>query len=130
MARHYGRRCPKWIPCCASSRPCCRNQKSALSFSRPPRQWIYASLQLSSSPEESVSPASLVTKLLCPRADTVGMDKHAIEPRKVMWASAEVTWKDDRGKSFRAPATLEDTSPSGACVRVPQPFTIGSRLTI
>ena len=58
------------------------------------------------------------------------MDERAIEPRKVMWAVAEVAWEDDSGTSFRAPATLEDTSPSGACVRVQRPFNVGSRLTI
>lgn len=58
------------------------------------------------------------------------MNGRTIEPRKVMWAVAEVAWEDDSGTSFRAPATLEDTSPSGACVRVQRPFNIGSRLTI
>lgn len=58
------------------------------------------------------------------------MDGRTIEPRKTMWAVAEVTWEDDSGTSFRAPATLEDTSPSGACIRVQRPFTIGSQLTI
>lgn len=47
-----------------------------------------------------------------------------------MWAMAEVIWQDATGTSFRAPATLEDTSPSGACVRVRQPFSVGSRVTI
>lgn len=47
-----------------------------------------------------------------------------------MWAVAEVAGEDHSGTSFRAPATLEDTSPSGACVRIQRPFNIGSRLTI
>ncbi len=50
--------------------------------------------------------------------------------RKVMWAVAEITWEDDGGTSFRVPAILEDTSRSGACIRVKRPVTIGSRLTI
>jgi len=58
------------------------------------------------------------------------MDGRYVEPRKVMWAVAEVIWQDATGTSFRAPATLEDTSPSGACVRVHQPFTVGSRVII
>ena len=47
-----------------------------------------------------------------------------------MWAVAEITWEDDGGTSFRVPAILEDTSRSGACIRVKRPVTIGSRLTI
>ena len=58
------------------------------------------------------------------------MDGRYVEPRKVMWAVAEVSWLDGTGMSFRAPATLEDTSPSGACLRVGQPFAVGSRVTI
>jgi len=53
-----------------------------------------------------------------------------MEPRTVLWAVAEVLWEDAGGASRRAPATMEDTSLSGACVRVKQPFNIGSRLTI
>ena len=70
------------------------------------------------------------TKLLPSIADTDGMDGRYIEPRKVMWAVAEITWEDDGGTSFRVPAILEDTSRSGACIRVKRPVTIGSRLTI
>jgi len=58
------------------------------------------------------------------------MDGRYVEPRKVMWAMAEVIWQDATGTSFRAPATLEDTSPAGACVRVHQAFSVGSRVTI
>ena len=47
-----------------------------------------------------------------------------------MWAVAEILWEDDRGTSFRVPAILEDTSKSGACVRVKRPLAVGSRLTI
>ena len=32
------------------------------------------------------------------------MDGRYIEPRKVMWAVAEITWEDDSGTSFRVPA--------------------------
>jgi hypothetical protein len=58
------------------------------------------------------------------------MDGHYIEPRTILWAAAEVSWQDATGTSFRAPATLEDTSLSGACIRVQRPFTIGSRITV
>jgi hypothetical protein len=58
------------------------------------------------------------------------MDGRYIEPRQVMWAVAEIIWEDDRGTSFRVPAILEDTSKSGACIRVKRPLAIGSRLII
>jgi hypothetical protein len=53
-----------------------------------------------------------------------------IEPRTILWAVAEVSWEDGSGTSHRAPATLEDTSSSGACIRVKRRFTLGSRITI
>jgi hypothetical protein len=58
------------------------------------------------------------------------MDGRYIEPRKVMWAVAEITVEDDNGTSFRVPAILEDTSMSGACIRIKRPLAVGSRLTI
>ncbi len=58
------------------------------------------------------------------------MDGRYIEPRQVMWAIAEITWEDDRGTSFRVPAILEDTSDSGACIRLKRPPAIGSKLII
>jgi hypothetical protein len=58
------------------------------------------------------------------------MDGRYIEPRKVMWAMAEITWENDGGTSFRVPAILEDTSTSGACIRIKRPVAIGSRLNI
>ena len=53
------------------------------------------------------------------------MDGHYIEARTVLWAAAEVSWQDAAGTSYPVPATLEDTSLSGACIRVQRPFTIG-----
>jgi len=47
-----------------------------------------------------------------------------------MWAVAEIIWEDDSGTSFRVPAVLEDTSRSGACVRLKRPLAVGSRITI
>jgi hypothetical protein len=58
------------------------------------------------------------------------MDGRYIEPRKVIWAVAEITGEDDSGTSFRVPAVLEDTSRSGACVRLKRPLAVGSRITI
>src|SRR5690242_9986158 len=58
------------------------------------------------------------------------MDERCIEPRTALWAMAEVAWEDQTGKPYHAPATLEDTSPSGACIRVKTPLMIGSRLTV
>lgn len=58
------------------------------------------------------------------------MDGRYIEPQKLMWAVAEITWEDDSGTSFRVPAILKDTSLSGACIRTKRPVAIGSRLTI
>jgi len=52
-----------------------------------------------------------------------------IEPRRVMWAVAEVSWEDDGG-IYRIRGTIEDTSRSGACVRVKRPFNVGSKVTI
>lgn len=58
------------------------------------------------------------------------MDGREIEPRKMVWAIAEVCWQEPDGTSLHTPATLEDTSTSGACLRTKRPFAIGSRLTI
>jgi hypothetical protein len=58
------------------------------------------------------------------------MDGRYIEPRKVMWAVAEISWEDNGGTSIRVPAILEDTSRSGACIRIKRPVAIGSRLTV
>lgn len=58
------------------------------------------------------------------------MEGREIEPRKTVWAVAEVSWQEPDGTAVCAPATLEDTSNSGACVRVKRPFAIGSRVMI
>jgi len=47
-----------------------------------------------------------------------------------MWAVAEVFWEDASGTHNRVTATMEDTSRSGACVRVKRSFDVGSRVTI
>jgi len=47
-----------------------------------------------------------------------------------MWAVAEISWQDPAGKPVRERATLEDTSHSGACLRLKAPVQIGSRVHI
>src|ERR1700730_18470787 len=58
------------------------------------------------------------------------MDARNIEPRPVLWAVAEIAWQDQTGAPYHAPATLEDISVSGACIRVKTPVTIGSKLVV
>jgi len=58
------------------------------------------------------------------------MDGRDLEPRIVMWAVAEVCWKDDTGKPSRVRGTLEDTSRSGACIRIKAPIAVGCKLTV
>jgi len=43
---------------------------------------------------------------------------------------AEVSWEDQTGSPNRASATLEDTSVSGACIRLKTPITIGSKIFV
>lgn len=47
-----------------------------------------------------------------------------------MWAVAEVCWEDLTGTANHATATLEDTSASGACIRIKKPITVGSTVTV
>ncbi|HTZ82302.1 MAG TPA: hypothetical protein VMB66_03875 [Candidatus Acidoferrales bacterium] len=58
------------------------------------------------------------------------MDGREIEPRIVMWAVADVCWLDSAGHPIHAAATLEDTSRSGACLRLKSAIQIGSQLTV
>lgn len=58
------------------------------------------------------------------------MDRGSIEPRRVMWAVAEVSWEDQLGTPYRSLATLEYHSPSGACIRVKTPIQVGCILTV
>jgi ribosomal protein L37AE/L43A len=53
-----------------------------------------------------------------------------IEPRRPVWAVAEVSWADPAGRCVRARATIVDISTSGACIRVKNQIDVGSRLTI
>ena len=58
------------------------------------------------------------------------MDGRDIEPRTVIWAVAEVSWQDSAGKPVCERATLEDTSRSGACIRLKAPLQIGARIHV
>jgi hypothetical protein len=54
----------------------------------------------------------------------------ALEPRRAMMAVAKVTWEDEDETVHTAPATIEDTSPSGACFRLKIPIRPGSRVEL
>jgi hypothetical protein len=58
------------------------------------------------------------------------MDGREIEPRVLMWALAEISWEDPGGEQCQAAATLENTSTSGACVRLKRPLAVGCVVTI
>jgi hypothetical protein len=58
------------------------------------------------------------------------MDLDGLEPRRTLWAVGEVWWEDATGIPCRVPATIEDTSVSGACVRVKTAIEVGSNLTV
>ncbi len=53
-----------------------------------------------------------------------------IEPRTPVWALADVFWQNGAGVLCVTRGALEDTSPSGACVRVGRPIEVGSKVTI
>ena len=53
-----------------------------------------------------------------------------IEPRMPIWALADVFWQNEAGTLCVTRGTLEDTSRSGACVRVDRPIEVGSKVTI
>ncbi len=52
------------------------------------------------------------------------------EPRTAMMAVVEVSWEDQFGTRHTSSAKLEDTSPSGACLRVKVPVAIGSAMKV
>jgi len=54
----------------------------------------------------------------------------SLEPRRVMWAVAEVCWADPAGSAVRLRGTIVDMSASGACIRLKDRVRLGSRLTI
>jgi hypothetical protein len=63
----------------------------------------------------------------------IGMEsanQGTLEPRKAMMTIAKVTWEDEDETVHTAPATIEDTSPSGACFRLKIPIRSGSRIEV
>jgi hypothetical protein len=52
------------------------------------------------------------------------------EPRKAMMAVATVTWADQDETIHMSPAKIEDTSPSGACLRLKVPIEPGSKIHV
>jgi len=62
--------------------------------------------------------------------EVVNPSAQTSESRIAMMAIAEVCWEDQSGTSHLAPAKIEDTSPSGVCIRINTPIAVGSKLTI
>src|SRR5277367_2458796 len=52
------------------------------------------------------------------------------EKRRNMMALAEVSWQDQSGTYRDIPAKIENTSPSGACIRLKQPVNVGAKLHV
>jgi hypothetical protein len=59
-----------------------------------------------------------------------GLIRLRLEPRTAIMAKAEVLWEDQPGAWRGVLARIEDTSPSGACIRLPVPVNIGAKLKI
>jgi hypothetical protein len=58
------------------------------------------------------------------------MKGHRAEPRTALMALVEVSWQEPSGITNVAPARMEDTSPSGACIRLPRSIRTGSEVTV
>jgi hypothetical protein len=58
------------------------------------------------------------------------MNEDMMEPRTPIWARADVFWQNEAGTLCVTRGALEDTSRSGACVRVDRPIEVGSKVTI
>lgn len=58
------------------------------------------------------------------------LTKLTLEPRTAIMAVAEVVWEDQLGAWRGAAARIEDTSRSGACIRVSVPINVGAKLKI
>ena len=72
-------------------------------------------------------------ELIAGCADSTGMyssTRGVSEPRKAMMAVAKVTWEDQNETVHTAPARIEDTSPSGACLRTKVPIEAGTRVQV
>ncbi len=63
----------------------------------------------------------------CP-ADKGIMRERRSEVRMMCADMVEVYWKDEKGKRRRATGLLEDISPSGACLQLEVPVTVGAHI--
>ncbi len=59
-----------------------------------------------------------------------GLIRLRLEPRTAIMARAEVVWEDQPGDWRGAFAKIEDTSLSGACIRLSVPISVGAKLKI
>ena len=59
-----------------------------------------------------------------------GLIRLRVEPRAAIMAKAEVVWEDQPGAWRGALARIEDTSRSGACIRVSVSISVGAKLRI
>ena len=62
--------------------------------------------------------------------DVDSATRGAGEPRKAMMAVAKISWEDCDETVHTAPAKLEDTSPSGACLRLKVPIEAGTTIHV
>src|SRR5579864_4504201 len=62
--------------------------------------------------------------------DMSGVIKLRLEPRTAIMANAEVVWEDQSGTLRGAFAKIEDTSRSGACIRLSVPISVGANLKV
>ena len=63
-------------------------------------------------------------------SDMRDLTKLTLEPRTAIMAMAEVVWEDQAGVLRCAFAKLEDTSRSGACIRVSSAISVGAKVDI
>jgi hypothetical protein len=52
------------------------------------------------------------------------------EPRTALIAQVRVSWEEQDGHHLDTPAKMEDTSHSGACIRIRKPIDVGTRLRV
>jgi hypothetical protein len=62
--------------------------------------------------------------------DVRDLTKLTLEPRTAIMAVAEVVWEDQLGAWRGAVTRIEDTSRSGACIRLSVPISVGAKLKI
>jgi hypothetical protein len=58
------------------------------------------------------------------------MDNRRADRRTDIMARVEATWVDSEGQKQVVVGMLEETSPHGARVRLPEPIRVGSRVTL